>query len=107
MWSRVTAGSPVTRVSTRVCAGASARVPRHRGGNPKNDRSPTMNTRHSRRSLLAGLCAASVALTLATADSSGAAARTGDAPTVATQGGVVQGTNTGRDFEFRGIPYAA
>jgi para-nitrobenzyl esterase len=73
-----------------------------------------MNTLHSRRSRLAGVCAAFVALTLTSASATAAAnsgpdaatAATGN-PTVSITGGAIHGISTSWGFAFRGIPYAA
>lgn len=73
-----------------------------------------MNTLHSRRSRLAGLCAAFVALTLTSASAT-AAARSGSntasagsaGSTVIVTGGTIHGISTSWGFAFRGIPYAA
>ena len=69
-----------------------------------------MPTPHPRRSRVAGLCAALVALTLTSAGATAAAsggAGTPSTATVAVTGGAIHGISTSWGFAFRGIPYVS
>src|SRR6478672_5287895 len=73
-----------------------------------------MNTIRPRRHPLAALCAALIALTLASAGTVtfgtggvAAASRSGGDPIVTIDGGAVRGVAVAGGYAFRGLPYAA
>src|SRR6185436_20208849 len=83
----------VTSVFTRDCPGAIAATERDRDDGPTNRGVALMDTPHPRRSRVAGLCAAFIALTLTSASAT-AAANGSSTATVAATGGAVHGIGT-------------